>query len=144
MRRFAPRVAVSLAALMLVTACSGPEGPAGPVGPQGPAGPQGLQGPPGPAGAARGTYLVTIGTVGELRGYAEQALPLTFGTNPAAPPLLNCFVSETPTNGTWLPISDGDLTDAPVCALVFDEGRWFAILVGGPPGWTVAFLVVGG
>jgi len=138
-RHWSARAAVPVALLALLAGCTGPEGP---MGPPGPAGPQGLQGPPGPAGATRGTYLVTIGTVGELRGYAEQALPLSFGTNPASPPLLNCFVSETPTNGTWLPISDGDLTEAPVCALVFDEGRWFAVLVGGPPGWTVAFLVV--
>jgi hypothetical protein len=140
-RRWLHLAVVPFVALALLTACAGPEGPAGPVGPQGPAGPQG---PPGPAGALRGTYLVTIGTAGDQLGYAEQALPTTFGTAANAPPLLNCYVSETPSSGVWLPISDGDLTEAPVCGLIFEEGRWFAVLVGGPPGWTVAFLVVGG
>jgi hypothetical protein len=88
----------------------------------------------------RGTFLVTISGT----GFAEQALPLVFGATPSAPPLLACFISETPTNGVWLPVSDGDLSEEPVCALVFDEGRWFAVLLGGPPGWTVAFMAVGG
>jgi hypothetical protein len=135
MRRSWRQVTVWLASAALMMACTGAEGPAGPPGPEGPAG------PPGPSGAARSTYFVTIAS----DGYAEQALPLSFGTNPAEPPLLACFITEVRNEGTWQPVSDGFTTqDRGVCALVFDEGRWFAVLVGAPPGWTVAFMVIGG
>jgi hypothetical protein len=127
--------------LLLLTACTGPEGPAGPEGPQGPAGPTGPTGPQGPAGGStRSSFFVTIAT----DGYAEQGLPLSFGTNPAQPPLLACYISDVPTEGVWQPVADGFTSeDRTICALVFDEGRWFAVLLNGPPGWTVAFVVVG-
>ena len=142
MRRWFTMLCVPL--LALAAACEGPAGPAGPAGAQGAQGPQGPQGPAGPSGATRSTFLVAIGTEGELRGYAEQGLPTAFGTSPSQPPILQCYVAQTSTATSWVPISDGDLLDdSPVCALVFDEGRWFAVLLGGPPGWTVAFVVVG-
>lgn len=120
---------------VLSAACSGAEGPVGPPGPEGPAGPA------GPSGATRQTYFVTISAA----GYAEQALPLALGTNPADPPLLACYIAEVRSEGLWQPVSDGFTTESRgVCALVFDEGRWFAVLVDAPPGWTVAFMLIGG
>lgn len=120
---------------VLSAACTGAEGPAGPQGPEGPAGPA------GPSGATRQTYFVTISAA----GYAEQALPLALGTNPAEPPLLACYIAEVRNEGLWQPVSDGFTSEnRGVCALVFDEGRWFAVLVDAPPGWTVAFMVIGG
>ena len=129
------RLTALLLSCTLVMACSGAEGPAGPPGPEGPAGPA------GPSGATRSTFFVTI----DSTGYAEQGLPLAFGTNPANPPLLACFIAEVRTEGLWQPVSDGfEATGRGVCALVFDEGRWFAVIVNSPPGWTVAFMVIGG
>jgi hypothetical protein len=137
------RVAVLMLGMVLATACTGETGPTGPQGAAGPAGPQGPVGPQGPPGTGtmRSTYFVTIAA----DGYAEQALPLAFGTNPAQPPLLNCFISDAPNEGIWQPISDGIGGEDPtVCALVFDEGRWYAVLINAPPTWTVAFMVIGG
>ncbi len=135
MRRTFVHAITLLLGCTLAMGCSGAEGPAGPVGPEGPAG------PPGPSGATRTTYFVTI----DSSGYAEQALPFAFGTNPANPPLLACFIAEVRTEGLWQPVGDGFTTEGRgVCALVFDEGRWFAVIVNSPPGWTVAFMVIGG
>ncbi len=129
------RQSLAVMTAFTLAACAGADGAAGPPGPEGPAG------PPGPSGATRSTYFVTI----DAEGYAEQALPLAFGTNPAEPPLLLCYIAETRTGGVWLPVSDGFSADTgSLCALVFDEGRWFAILVDAPPTWTVAFMVIAG
>ncbi len=121
--------------LITMSACGGADGPVGPAGPQGPMGPEG---PPGP-GSVRATYFVTI----DAEGYAEQGLPTAqFGTDPRNPPLLTCFVAEIRDEGIWQPVADGFSTDGrQVCVLVFDEGRWFALVLNSVPGWTVAFSV---
>ena len=124
----------------VLTACQGADGATGPAGPEGPAGPAG---PRGPAGLVRSTYFVTIAA----DGYAEQALPAAFGTNPSQPPLLACHIAEVRSEGLWQPVSDGYTTaNRTVCALVFDvpENRWYAVLINAPARWTVAFSVVGG
>lgn len=136
------RTTVLLFALTAITACTGADGPMGPqgeTGAQGEAGPQGPAGPPGTG--ARATYLVEL----DEDGYGEQGLPLSFGTNPSIPPLLACYVTDVPSEGAWQPIADGFAgAERAVCALIFDEGRWFAVLIDGPPEWTVAFSVLGG
>lgn len=131
---------LSLSAV-LCAACVGADGPTGPAGPEGPPGPAGPQGPSG--GLTRSTYFVTI--AGD--GYAEQALPAAFGTNPSQPPLLACHIAEVRSEGLWQPVSDGyTASNRTVCALVFDvqENRWYAVLIAAPPGWTVAFSVISG
>ena len=66
-------IALFLAAVVLLAACTGPQGPvgevgpAGPPGPEGPQGPPGADGPPGPAGkdaAASGAQYVGDTTCG--------------------------------------------------------------------------------
>lgn len=128
--RVVQRVFTVACALSLLTACTGAEGPAGPPGPEGP------QGPPG--SFARSTFFVVI----DETGYAEQGLPLAFGDDPSLPPGLNCYITEVRSSGVWQPVADGfTATDRTVCGLVFDEGRWFAVILDGPPTWTVAFSV---
>ena len=62
-----------------------------------------------------------------------------------SPPLLACYISEVPAEGTWQAVADGfTSSNRAVCALIFDEGRWFAVLIGAPVGWTAAFSVLGG
>lgn len=138
------RMTVLLFALTAITACTGADGPMGPqgeTGAQGEAGRQGPVGPVGPAGAGvRATYLVLL----DENGYGEQGLPLSFGVDPTIPPLLACYVTDLPSEGAWQPIADGFAgAERAVCALIFDEGRWFAVLIDGPPEWTVAFSVLG-
>jgi hypothetical protein len=138
------KAVVVMLSMAMLTACQGADGATGPAGPQGPAGPAGPVGPQGPAGGVvRSTYFVTI--AGD--GYAEQALPAAFGTNPSQPPLLACHIAEVRSEGLWQPVSDGYTTaNRTVCALVFDvpENRWYAVLINAPAGWTVAFSVISG
>ncbi len=121
----------------------GPAGPAGPAGPQGPAGANGLPGPVGPAGPAGVGTRVVITAAINSDGGAVASLPLAAGTSQNNPPSLACYIGQV--GGTvWLSVSDGyTIGTTTFCGLVFDQGRFRAVMSRGPtPGWVAAFVVV--
>ena len=139
-------------ALTVIIACEGPMGNTGPVGPAGPAGPQGAQGVPGPTGPTgpqgpigpagpAGQSATFVQRIGSNRS-AVVRLPQEAGTRANDPPPLTCYMSEL--GITWLPVSDGTIrgSNANVCGLTFDNGRFSAVMINGIPGWLAAFVVV--
>lgn len=117
------------AGLMLCGLAIGCKGADGAVGPQGP------QGPQGPAGQ---TYITSV--VVNSDGEAVAALPTQVGTNFNKPPAITCYVGNGEPQ-VWLPVSDG-IGDDTVCGLAFGNGRFNAVIIGGPVGWTALFVVV--
>ena len=126
--------------IALVFMLAGCEGAAGPTGPQGPTGAQGAQGAQGDPGVVN--RLMMTG-VPDTDGTVEVFFPESVGTSPSQPPALDCYVSSDPSSGIWIAVNDGYwVTDSPWCALGFASGRWGAVMVNVPIGWTAAFVVV--
>lgn len=114
-------------ALLLSTsmiACSGSEGPTGPQGPAGPPGkPQLLSG--------------TIPSGGGLVVF----LPPEAGNQASAPPALTCYISQSP-HDVWLVVADGAADANSIrCGLTFSNGRFSAVIINAPVGWTAMFVV---
>lgn len=133
-------VMVGVLNFLILLGCQGPEGPAGPEGRQGPIGLTGPVGPRGPSAPARVNLTIRISSQGD----AVQLLPPEVGEDPSRPPSMTCWIAETNTSGTWLPVSDGFTavsSNRTVCGLVLDAGRWNAVLLNGPPNWFVSFVI---
>lgn len=120
--------------VLILSSCEGAEGPTGPTGPQGP------QGPPGPAAPAAATR-VNYGGVIPASGTVVVQLPPAAGNNPAAPPLITCWTSNS-SNGAWLVVSDGRSGTTPYCAMGLVDGVWVGTMLQGIPGWYAAITIV--
>ena len=126
------------------TGLTGPVGPAGTPGaqgPAGPAGPPGAQGPIGPAGLP--VRFVASGVLTSLGG-ADRVIP----TMPpdGTLPVVTCYMTSEPvaTANVWLIVSDGNLDDAPYCALVHNTstGNWEVRFRRGIPFWSYYMVVM--
>jgi len=147
MRREARLSALVLSVFLVVAsaACEGPEGPMGPAGTQGPAGPQGPQGPPGveglPGPPGAGNRIVLTALVSE-EGVAVAQLPEAVGSDINNPPALVCYVG-VPGETFWVAVSSTLVAEgSPLCVMELFEGRFYAFLEGGAPGWVAAFVVL--
>jgi hypothetical protein len=101
---------------------------------------------PGPAGA-NGTNgvankIVLTGIAGSS-GIVTLALPAAVGSVASQPPAMACYMTLTPSTGSWLAVSDGFWTvNTAWCSLGFANGVWNASMFNVPVGWTAAFVVV--
>ena len=80
--------------------------------------------------------------VPNAEGTVAVLFPTAVGTSPSEPPALTCYVSDNPSDGTWIAVNDGYwVTDSEWCALSFFEGQWGAAMFNVLAGWTAAFVV---
>jgi hypothetical protein len=90
---------------------------------------------------------VVLAAIIDGAGQATVDLPAAAGTNPAAPPLVACYISSPSVPGVWLVVADGNTTSTSntFCGLVFNysgRGVWDARILNAPVGWNAAFVVV--
>lgn len=123
-----------LLSTLALSSCKGADGPAGPPGPEGPQGPQG---PGSPGGASRLNFMGLIPGSGTI----SVPLPEGAGNNPAAPPSLTCWISNSD-EGPWLVVTDGYSEETAYCAAGHHDGVWHASLIQGTPGWYAAMTIV--